>query len=84
MNLKLRTIGFAIGITILAGALANVTLQIGNNSKISFKNMLNVNTTNYTTIRTGKDFESNSTTGDNIKASELAYKANTFRFSHDL
>ena len=63
---------------ILAGALANVTLQIGNNSKISFKNMLNVNTTNYTTIRTGKDFESNSTTGDNIKASELAYKANTF------
>ncbi len=63
---------------ILAGALANITLQIGNNSKISFKNMLNVNTTNYTTIRTGKDFESNSTTGDNVRASELAFKANTF------
>ena len=63
---------------ILAGALANITLQLGNNSKISFKNMLNVNTTNYTTQRTGKDFESNSTTGDNIRAAELAFKANTF------
>ena len=63
---------------ILAGALANITLQLGNNSKISFKNMLNVNTTNYTTERTGKDFESNSITGDNIKAAELAFKANTF------
>ena len=63
---------------ILAGALANITLQLGNNSKISVKNMLNVNTTNYTTKRTGKDFESNSTTGDNITASELAFKANTF------
>ncbi|MEO6232635.1 MAG: TonB-dependent receptor [Ferruginibacter sp.] len=63
---------------ILAGALANFTLQLGNNSKISFKNMLNVNTTNYTTLRTGKDFESNPTTGDNVKAYELAFKANTF------
>lgn len=60
---------------ILAGALANVTLQLGSNSKISFKNMLNVNTTNYTTLRTGRDFESR---GENIKATELAFKANTF------
>ena len=63
---------------VLAGALANITLQLGNNSKISFKNMLNVNTTNYTTLRTGKDFDVNPNTGDNIKASELAFKANTF------
>ena len=63
---------------ILAGALANITLQLGNNSKITFKNMLNVNTTNYTTLRTGKDFEANPTTGDNVKAYELAFKANTF------
>jgi outer membrane receptor protein involved in Fe transport len=63
---------------VLAGALANITLQLGNNSKISFKNMLNVNTSNYSTIRTGKDFESNSTIGDNIRATELAFKANTF------
>jgi TonB-dependent receptor len=65
---------------ILAGALANITLQLGNNSKISFKNLLNVNTTNYTTLREGKDFDgaSNVVLGDNIKATELAFKANTF------
>jgi TonB-dependent receptor len=63
---------------ILLGALGSVTLQLGNNNKISFRNILNINTANYTTLRTGKDFESNSITGDNIKASELAFKANTF------
>ena len=63
---------------VLLGALGNITLQIGNNNKISFKNILNVNTTDYATLRTGKDFESNSITGDNIRASELAFKANTF------
>lgn len=63
---------------ILAGALANFTLQLGNNSKISFKNMLNVNTTNYATLRTGKDFETNPAVGDNVRAAELAFKANTF------
>lgn len=65
---------------ILAGALANFTLQLGNNSKISFKNLLNINTTNYTTLRVGKDFDAaiNASLGDNIKATELAFKANTF------
>ncbi len=64
---------------ILAGALANITLQIGSNNKISFKNILNVNTSDYTTLRSGKDFENTtSVLGDNIKASELAFKANTF------
>lgn len=63
---------------ILAGALANVTLQLGSNNKISFKNIINVNTSNYVTLRTGKDWETNSTYGDNIKATELAFKANTF------
>ncbi|MES2429943.1 MAG: TonB-dependent receptor [Bacteroidota bacterium] len=65
---------------ILAGALANITLQLGNNNKISFKNLLNVNTTNYTTLREGKDFDvaTNTETGDDIYASELAFKANTF------
>jgi TonB-dependent receptor len=65
---------------ILAGALANFTLQLGNNSKVSFKNLLNVNTTNYTTLRNGRDFEAprNIMDGDGIYASELAFKANTF------
>lgn len=61
---------------ILAGALGNITLQLGNDHKISFKNILNVNTSNYTTLRTGKDFEIDSD-GDNIRATELAFKANT-------
>jgi len=60
---------------ILAGALANITLQIGNNHKISFKNILNINTTNYTTLRNGTDFDG---AVNNIYASELAFKANTF------
>ncbi len=65
---------------VLAGALANFTLQLGNNSKISFKNLLNVNTTNYTTLREGRDFDAptDPVLGDNIKATELAFKANTF------
>lgn len=62
---------------ILAGALANITLQLGNNSKISFKNLLNINTTNYTTIRNGKDFDGFAS-GQGIRATELAFKANTF------
>lgn len=63
---------------VLWGGLANFTLQLGNNHKISIKNIFNVNTSNYTTLRTGKDFESNSIVGDNIMATELAFKANTF------
>lgn len=66
---------------VLAGALANITLQVGDNSKISFKNLLNVNTTNYATLRTGRVYENaiNTSTGfDNITATELAFKANTF------
>ncbi|MEO8772357.1 MAG: TonB-dependent receptor [Ferruginibacter sp.] len=64
---------------VLAGALANITLQLGNNSKISFKNILNVNTSDYATLRNGLDFEGR-TAGvpDNIRATELAFKANTF------
>lgn len=64
---------------VLCGGIANFTLQLGSNNKISIKNIINVNTSDYVTLRGGKDFESNSTiTGDNIRASELAFKANTF------
>ncbi|MBK5271714.1 MAG: carboxypeptidase regulatory-like domain-containing protein, partial [Bacteroidia bacterium] len=65
---------------ILAGAMANITLQLGNNNKISFKNILNINTSDYATIRQGKEFTdaTNTVVGDNVKASELAFKANTF------
>src|SRR5436190_21557878 len=59
---------------VLAGALANFTLQLGKNNKISIKNILNVNTTNYATSRSGYDFDA----GEGIRASELAFKSNTF------
>ncbi len=62
---------------VLAGGLANITFQLGADNKISFKNIINVNTTDYATLRTGKDYETN-LVGDNIRATELAYKANTF------
>ena len=68
---------------VLAGVLANITFQLGSNNKISFKNILNVSTSNYATLRTGKDFDgsaivNNIDLGLNIKATELAFKANTF------
>lgn len=59
---------------VLVGVLANLTLQLGNNSKISFKNILNINTTNYATSRIGYDYDA----GQGVKATELAFKANTF------
>ena len=62
---------------ILAGAIANFTLQLGKDNKIAIKNILNVNTTDYTTLRTGSEFE-RFPTGAAIRATELAFKANTF------
>ena len=63
---------------VLAGALANFSLQLNNENKISFRNILNVNTSNYTTLRTGKDYEFNPAEGENIRAQELGFRANTF------
>lgn len=63
---------------VLWGALGNVTLQLGNNNKISWKTILNINSTDYTTKRTGQDFENDPINGENIRATELALKANTF------
>ncbi len=63
---------------VLGSLLANFTFQLGSNNKITFKNMLNVSTTNYSTIRTGKDYDFDPVNGTNIQAYELAYKANTY------
>jgi hypothetical protein len=63
---------------VLWGGLANVTLQLGSNNKISIKNLFNVNATNFVTARTGKDYDYNTTDGENIRATELALKTNTF------
>ncbi|MBI1343211.1 MAG: TonB-dependent receptor [Terrimonas sp.] len=58
---------------VLADALANVSLKIGANNKISLKNIINVNSTNYATERRGQD-----DAGFNVMATELALKSNTF------
>jgi TonB-dependent receptor len=63
---------------VLWGALANFLLKINANNKIGFKNLINVNTSDYTTLRTGKDYESNAALGENVKAYEYGFKNNTF------
>lgn len=63
---------------VLWGALANFSIRLNPNNKISFRNLLNVNTSDYTTLRTGKDFESDAETGENIKAYEYGFRNNTF------
>jgi outer membrane receptor protein involved in Fe transport len=60
---------------VLAGALANVSLKLNANNKISFKNVLNVNSSDFVNLRTGKDYDQN---GDNIRARELAFRSNVF------
>ncbi|MBO9563074.1 MAG: TonB-dependent receptor [Niastella sp.] len=59
---------------ILAGALAGLSVQLSPKHKISVKSILNVNTTNYFTNRTGLDFDR----GNDVRASELTFKQNTF------
>jgi outer membrane receptor for ferrienterochelin and colicin len=64
---------------VLAGALANFSLKLDNNNRINFRNILNVNSTDYTVLRTGKDYEASAgQQGENIRARELAFKTNTF------
>lgn len=63
---------------VLAGVLANFALKLNNYNKISFKNLINVNASDYTTLRTGKDFERDPISGENIKATETGFRANTF------
>lgn len=61
---------------VLWGALANFSIQLNSNNKITVKNLFNVNSTNYAAMRTGQEFISGGT--DNIRARELALRTNTF------
>lgn len=63
---------------VLVGALANLTLQLNNNNKITVRNLFNINASDYTTIRTGLDFESDPVLGENVKAKELAFKSSIY------
>ena len=63
---------------VLAGALANFTVQLNNNNRISFKNMINVNSSDYVIKRLGKDYILGPGFGDNVRAEEIGFRQNTF------
>jgi TonB-dependent receptor len=63
---------------VLGGVLANFSIKLNADNRVSFKNILNVNSTDDVTLRTGKDFEANSQYGENIRARELRFRSNTF------
>ncbi|GAA4317724.1 outer membrane beta-barrel protein [Flaviaesturariibacter amylovorans] len=63
---------------VLAGAMANFTLQLSSRHKISVRNLLNVNSSKYVTERTGQDFLLGSGEGQNLRATELALRQNVF------
>lgn len=64
---------------ILAGALGNFTLQLNNNNKISWRNIININSSDFVVDRfDGRDFILGPGTGDKVKATETGFKQNTF------
>ncbi len=65
---------------VLAGALANVTLQLNSNNKVSVKNLININTSDFVTDRyDGRDYIlSGGGAGDRVKAAEIGFRQNTF------
>jgi hypothetical protein len=63
---------------VLAGALANFSMQLDRNNRISFKNMLNANTSDFVIRRTGKDYILGPGYGDNVIAQEISFRQNTF------
>jgi hypothetical protein len=63
---------------VLWGVLGNLTVQLNSRNKISFKNLFNVNASDYTTLRTGRDFERDPNLGENIRAKELGFRSNIY------
>lgn len=62
---------------VLWGALGAVTYQFNTNNKITYKTMFNVNTTDYTTNRSGV-LNNGRSVLDSLKGSELGFKQNMF------
>ncbi|MDQ3843600.1 MAG: carboxypeptidase-like regulatory domain-containing protein, partial [Bacteroidota bacterium] len=53
---------------VLAGAMGNFSVQLNNNNRISFKNILNVSSSDYVIERTGRDFILGPGQGDRVRA----------------
>ncbi len=64
---------------VLAGALGNFTLELNNNNRISFKNIININSSDYLIDRyNGRDFILGPGQGDAVRAQEIGFRQNTF------
>jgi hypothetical protein len=63
---------------VLAGVLGNFTVQLNNNNRISFKNILNVNSSDFVIDRTGRDYILGPGRGEKVRAQELGFRQNTF------
>ena len=61
---------------VLWGGLANCSIQLNSNNKVTVKNLFNVNATNYAALRTGQEFINGS--ADNVRSRELALRTNIF------
>ena len=59
---------------VLWGALANFSIKLDNYNKISFKNLLNINNSDFATLRGGFNLEDR----EEIQARELGFRTNTF------
>lgn len=62
---------------VLWGGMGALTFQFNTNNKISYKTMFNVNTTDYTTMRSGALNNGHSVL-DSLKGNELGFKQNMF------
>jgi outer membrane receptor protein involved in Fe transport len=64
---------------VLAGALANFSLQLNSHHRISFKNIINVNSSDFVVDRfDGRDFILGPAQGDKVRAQELGLRQNIF------
>jgi hypothetical protein len=63
---------------VLAAALANLTIEFNNNNRISFKNIININSSDYMIDRAGRDYILGPGTGDVVDAKEIGFRQNTF------
>jgi hypothetical protein len=60
---------------VLWGVLANLSLQLNSKNKISIKNLFNVNGSDFTTLRTGRDLTS---AADSIRGTELGFRSTIY------
>ena len=59
----------------LSGILANFTYRIDENNKITFKNTFNINTDDFTTLRTGVNYDGSQA---NLRGTLMRYRENRF------